>query len=278
MRICVYTICWNEEQMLPYFLRHYEKFVDKIVVYDNGSSDATKEILARHPLCEVRDLTAQSLNEDSLLWAKSESWISDVAEASGGIDWIIACDVDEFLFHREPRQYLKSCLQRGISLPSTRGFEMVSEDFPTSPSELTKICQRGIPRPLYSKHVVFSPQKIDRINYGPGCHQASPTGDVVSDGQGEFALLHYGSIGRARMLQRRQLLRARNSAENLRRGFGSHYESADEEFCRKFDSYLMMAEPCLFLGWGSVTIGDLIRWGKRGLRRLAGLNAVRPSL
>ena len=30
MKIWAYAICWNEEKILPYYLRHYEKFCDKI--------------------------------------------------------------------------------------------------------------------------------------------------------------------------------------------------------------------------------------------------------
>ena len=37
MRIYAYAICWNEEIMLPYYLHHYEKFVEKIIIYDNNS-------------------------------------------------------------------------------------------------------------------------------------------------------------------------------------------------------------------------------------------------
>ena len=45
MKITLYTICYNEQEMLPYFLNHYSKMVDKIVVYDNQSTDNSRQIL-----------------------------------------------------------------------------------------------------------------------------------------------------------------------------------------------------------------------------------------
>ena len=43
MKVKVYSICYNEEYMLPFFLQHYS-FAD-IVVYDNESTDNSLEIM-----------------------------------------------------------------------------------------------------------------------------------------------------------------------------------------------------------------------------------------
>ena len=52
MKIACYTITYNEELMLPHFIKHYKQFCDKIVVYDNMSTDRTKEIALDNG-CEV---------------------------------------------------------------------------------------------------------------------------------------------------------------------------------------------------------------------------------
>jgi glycosyltransferase involved in cell wall biosynthesis len=54
MKIWAYAICWNEEVMLPYYLKHYEKFCEKIIIYDNMSTDNSRNIIKNHPLCEIR--------------------------------------------------------------------------------------------------------------------------------------------------------------------------------------------------------------------------------
>ena len=40
--------------MLPFFFRHYDPIVDRYIVYDDGSTDRTLEMLAAHPRVEVR--------------------------------------------------------------------------------------------------------------------------------------------------------------------------------------------------------------------------------
>ncbi len=39
MKIDVFTTCYNEQIILPYFLKHYKKFANNITVYDNMSTD-----------------------------------------------------------------------------------------------------------------------------------------------------------------------------------------------------------------------------------------------
>ena len=42
-RVHLYTVCWDEADMLGFFFRHYDPFVERYVVYDDGSTDGTPE-------------------------------------------------------------------------------------------------------------------------------------------------------------------------------------------------------------------------------------------
>ena len=35
MRVHLYSICWNDARILPYFFRHYDSLVDRYVIYDD---------------------------------------------------------------------------------------------------------------------------------------------------------------------------------------------------------------------------------------------------
>ena len=50
--IYVYVVCYNEEFMLPFFLKHYE-YATKIFIYDNCSNDNTIDIINKSNKCEV---------------------------------------------------------------------------------------------------------------------------------------------------------------------------------------------------------------------------------
>ena len=54
MRIDLYALCWNDADMLGFFFRHYDRFVQRYVVYDNASTDHSLEILHANPKVEVR--------------------------------------------------------------------------------------------------------------------------------------------------------------------------------------------------------------------------------
>ena len=48
MKIHIYTPTWNEEKILPYFLRHYEQFAERIFIFDGGS-DREKRKVKKQP-------------------------------------------------------------------------------------------------------------------------------------------------------------------------------------------------------------------------------------
>jgi len=82
--IHLYTICWNEADMLKYFFRYYDELVDRYVFFDDGSTDQTLSILENHPKAEVRPLVRLN-NKDSYVlaaqqvhnscWKESRGWL-----------------------------------------------------------------------------------------------------------------------------------------------------------------------------------------------------------
>ena len=48
MKITLYTISHNEQLILPHLLNYYSTIVDKIIVYDNESTDDTLKILSEY--------------------------------------------------------------------------------------------------------------------------------------------------------------------------------------------------------------------------------------
>src|SRR5260370_33355377 len=54
VRVHLYAQCWNDAFMLPYFFRHYDGFVDRYVIFDDGSTDRSLAILRDHPRVKLR--------------------------------------------------------------------------------------------------------------------------------------------------------------------------------------------------------------------------------
>jgi len=59
--------------MLPFFFRHYDPFVDRYVLFDDGSTDTTLSLLAGRPKVEVR----QFIRSDTQSFLFSEQTLSN---------------------------------------------------------------------------------------------------------------------------------------------------------------------------------------------------------
>src|SRR3974390_3213607 len=97
MKVHLYTILWNEEEMLALFFRHYDRVVDHYVVYDNGSTDRTLEMLGKRRNVEVRRFVPS--HPDSYVLSALALHDSMWKETRGRIDWVIVTAVDELLYH-----------------------------------------------------------------------------------------------------------------------------------------------------------------------------------
>jgi hypothetical protein len=221
MIVHVYTTCWNEEVLMPYFLRHYGRFADRIIVYDNESDDATVQIARAFPQASVRTFqTGHEMRDDIMLDIRNTDW----KESRHLADWVIVVDLDEFLWHENLPAHLERCREMGVSLPSLEGFEMLANAPPQGPGQIYDEIKIGAPEPFYAKRCVFNPDAIRDINYGAGCHAAHPVGNVVEDHLPGLKLLHFRFLGRPWIQARWQARSARLSALNRSRNWSLHYE------------------------------------------------------
>jgi Glycosyl transferase family 2 len=94
--IHLYTVCWDEADMLGFFFRHYDPWVDRYVIYDDGSTDGSLEILRAHAKVEVRSFSCTEadsfvLSQNAL---QNEMW----KESRGHADWVVITAIDELLW------------------------------------------------------------------------------------------------------------------------------------------------------------------------------------
>lgn len=222
LRITVMACCFNEAAILPFFIEHYQRFVGatRIVLQDGGSTDDTAEIVARYPGVELVVKRSEKLDDRELLQIRNEAWKPWRDEA----DWIIVCDVDEFLYHPDIKAELRRLKDAGITLPMVEGFEMLSKQFPVHrPGRfLWQDIQAGFAVPdYYNKNLVFDP-RID-INYHLGCHSCAPTGPVRRSEGMVFRNLHYRMLSHQHIVDKSRRAAARLSDWNRQSNAGFHY-------------------------------------------------------
>jgi len=167
--IHVYMMMKNEIQMLPFFLRHYEKFADKIFVWDDHSADGSKELLEKHPLVTLVNMPFTGIDDDYSrlhFYPHYKYWSRQKA------DWVMCVDVDEFVYHPQLKEQLELFKKEDFDLAWPVGFLMMADSFPTDKGQqIWEEVKYGLRDPLMDKPVIFRPE-IDII-FGGGRHRTA---------------------------------------------------------------------------------------------------------
>ena len=223
MKITIYSVCWNEEVILPFFFQHYKKRFPSasFVFYDNGSNDDSKNIITSNG-GKIIDLdTNNKVRDDLVLQIKNNCW------KSSENDWVIICDVDEFIDCDE-----KYLISTDASIIKCEGYDMVGDTF-----ELSSL-NRGTRNFWLDKCLLFDPRRVDEINFEPGCHNCNPIGDICYNDK-RIILKHYKYFNLSYVLKRFEILAKRLSDENINNGWGLHYQQSRNEIV---DAYMFILE------------------------------------
>ncbi|NOG70258.1 glycosyltransferase [Roseicella sp. DB1501] len=231
----LYTLCWDEADMLGFFFRHYEPWVDRFVVYDDGSTDGSLEILRAHPRVERRRFERRITDSFVL----SHQGMQDTAwkESRGQADWVVITAIDEHLHLRGQAMadYLAAQGRRGTTLIPALGFDMHAAAMPDDHGLLVERVARGRPRSAFNKLSIFDPNSIRETGFGPGRHAARPAGHLRLPDRDEVMLWHYKHLGFERNAAREASQAERLGRLDRQRGYGQHYLQGREALRQFWD-------------------------------------------
>lgn len=230
MIIDAHIVSFNEEKILPFILDYYSKICRHIYIYDNMSDDSSDEIYKRYPKVKV---FKWSSNDTFITMEISNIQSYTYRKFSRDCDWVITCDCDEIVYHKNLIKKLEDYTKLGVTIPKIDGRDMVSYDFPKYDGLLItdKIKTGSKTYKPMCKRRVFNP-KIN-IQYGPGAHDwysDSNPNDIVESDDAEIKLLHYKLLGKDYVSKMYERARNRRSQQDKQLGFGTHYLKMQETY------------------------------------------------
>jgi len=232
MNIDIYTTCYNEEIILPYFLRHYKQFARNITVYDNMSNDKSIDILKDADVNIIPFDTNGKFEESKLMNIRNNCWKNSDA------DWVIVCDTDELIYHPDLFNVLKNINGNHIIV---EGYEMMSETLPTTKGQIYEEIKNGYFKVDYSKPCLFKPLEISESNFEPGSHTSNPVGAVTIHNS-NIKLLHYKYLNRVTLINKYSNYAIRQSDEMKKMGWGNYQEWDANVLNKQFDDWLSISK------------------------------------
>ncbi len=220
--ITVITVVRDEETMLPFFFRHYGQFADRFIVFDNGSSDLTCDLVRAEPKAKLHFLDTKNVFKDSaLMHVKNQMYQFEPGT------WFIIVDCDEFVWHPDIVGYLKKCEEAGVTIPRTTAYDMIGTEVPkVDQRQLWQMIDSGVRNKFYDKSAVV--HKDVQINYRAGCHHCKPSGRVKFSHDESLKLLHFAWLSEEYRINRAAETVKRLSDENKANGWSAHYMDLDK--------------------------------------------------
>jgi len=218
--ITIYTICFNEELILPFFVKWYrKKFPNcRIIIYDNYSTDSTEKIALQNNCQVIKYDSNNQIRDDLYLNIKNNCW------KDAETDWVLVCDVDELLDINQTQLIGENC-----SIILSKGYNMINLE---DNLDLESI-NYGIRAKQYDKYYLFNRLKIKEINYEAGCHSSNPVGEVIFS-KNIYNLYHYNMLSEQYLINRYKRNFERLSKENKKNGWGIHYKESEQTIKDKF--------------------------------------------
>jgi len=202
-------------------------------VYDNFSTDRSVDICRKFSNVTVRQYQSNNEIRDELyLQIKNNCW----KESKGKADWVIVCDIDEFLYITDLHASLESAKNKGYTLFKSSGYEMVGTHIPEENENLLQHIRHGVRMPVYDKTILFNPNCIEEINYDWGAHTCLPIG-IIKENSTDAKLLHYKYLSAEYVIDRYKQMKARLSKKNKKMNLGIHYLLGIRQIQKRYANY-----------------------------------------
>ena len=170
MKVEVHVLRYGDDWLVPYVVRHYMSYAQKLVIHDAGGGRSLEDREAMIPGVSVVPWNCPEVNDQKYAELRNSCWKGTDA------DWVIVADLDELIYFPEGAvESLGAYTRMGAAVPKPHGFEMFSETYPTGGGQIYDEIKQGAPdNKWYSKPILFRTALVSDMRFGLGSHEADP--------------------------------------------------------------------------------------------------------
>ena len=212
--ITIHQICYNEIKLLQFAYNFYKKrFPNAIfVLHDNGSNDGSVELAKKLGYEIILFDTNNQMDDSVMANLRNNCWKNDTT------DWTMVVDMDELIDINE--ESLMKQQMMGTNVINTFGFNMVNTSNDFNLENIDSGFREDI---IYDKCLIFNKKFVETMDWTVGCHQCNPKGTDIRFSSDRFTLLHYKYINEDYIVNRYELLKNRQSSNNINNNWCYHY-------------------------------------------------------
>jgi hypothetical protein len=234
-KVCWIVLCKNELDILPFVSKYWERIADKVVVYDNGSTDGSLEYLAKLPYVEIRHFDSEGQNDVIQKQVKEQAYL----KYKDSYDIIIMSDMDEVFYFYNFKALEGKIIDEGYNCMVTPIYSLC-EDFKPQYEEgklLHQQCHKFYRQKMnhmkgfekVSKISIFNTRITDKVNMSVGQHfvSTSPSMRIMLSNDG-FCLHIDKGLSEDFYVAKRKKMAENLSDTNKKYGMCVEYSKSEE--------------------------------------------------
>lgn len=181
------VLCKNEEDIIPFVIPYWKRIADRVIVYDNHSTDSSIDLLSKHDWIEIRTFDSDGQNDIIQKQVKEQAYL----EFKDKCDIMIISDMDELFYFNDFKAISEAFINGGYNVLATPIYSLCEDNKP--PYEEDKLlhqqCHMFYKQKMnhmtnfenYSKLSIFNTKVTDKLLMSVGQHyvQTSPQMQVM---------------------------------------------------------------------------------------------------
>ena len=236
------VLCKNEEDIIPFCIQYWSRIADKVIVYDNHSTDSSVELLSKYDWIEIRTFDSDGQNDSIQKQVKEQAYL----EFKDQCDILIITDMDEVFYFNDFKAISEAFVSGDYNILMTPIFSLCEDSKPPYSEDklLHQQCHKFYKQKMnhmqgfddYSKLSIFNTKITDKVNMSVGQHyvQTSPQMKIMLSMDG-FNLHIDKGFGVDYKYNIRQRMNNNLSDTNKRSGMCIEYSDSYEKLKTEYE-------------------------------------------